>query len=107
MLDIKDILMGASTSTPELNDFAKLVAVELPASEIGCNDLANAIMNTAFNVKRDQRNYRAKYPHLCAFIKQGGDMCALSAKMTEVIDAGATAKYAESYRIVSAVFFGK
>ena len=107
MLEIKKVLLGANTCTPELNDFARLVAEELPGNEIDCRDLANAVMSVAFEVKRDQSDYHAKYPDLCSFIKQGGDMCALSAKITQVIDAGASAKYAESYRAVSAIFFGK
>lgn len=107
MLEIKKLLMGANTSTPALNDLAKLVAVELPGNDVACNDLATTIMNVAFEVKRDQSGYRAKYPSLCEFIAQGGDMCSLSAKITQIIDAGASAKYAESYRTISAIFFGK
>ena len=109
MLGTKDILMGANTSTPALNDFAKLVATELPAAdqEVDCNTLANTIMSAAFEAKRNSDAYRAAYPKLYGFITQGGDMCALSAKMVEVIDAGASKKYAESYRVISAIFFGK
>ena len=107
MLEIKKVLMGAKTKTPALNDFAKLVATKLPADGVDCQDLANCILHTALSVKSDYRDYGAKYSHLCEFVQQGGDMCILSARMVDVVDAGAPAKFAEDYRTTSRKFFGE
>ena len=104
MLGTKDILMGASTSTPELNDFARLIATELPTHEIGCQDLAQAVISAAFEAKNHRDSLRVAYPQLYGFIKEGGNMRLLSAKIVEVIEAGANATYAESYKAVSAIF---
>ena len=108
MLGTKDILMGADTGTPALDDFAKLVATELPAAEqVDCQNLAITIMNAALRVKNDRESCHEAYPQLYHFLKKGGNMMTLSAKMNEVIAARASKAYAENYQTVSKLFFGQ
>ena len=108
MLGTKDILMSADTGTPALNDFAKLVAIELPAAEqVDCQNLAIIIMNAALRVKNDHEACHEAYPQLYSFLNMGGSMMTLSAKMNEVIAARASKAYAENYRVVRNLFFGE
>ena len=106
MPGIKDVLLGAKTSTPALNEFAKLVANKLPQSEVGCRELACIATRAAIDVKHDPYAHRDNYPNLYDYVNEGGEMCALSARLTEVIDSGAPAKYAENYRVESKLYFG-
>ncbi|MBO4855391.1 hypothetical protein J5500_03245 [Candidatus Saccharibacteria bacterium] len=107
MLGIKEVLLGANTDAPALNEFAKLIADELPAGQVECQDLASTVLYAALQVKHDAGACRATYPQLHSFVVKGGDMQQLSAKITEVINAGADKKYAESYRAISAIYFGR
>lgn len=108
MLGTKDILMSADTGTPALNDFAKLVAIELPAAEqVDCQNLAITIMDTAFKVKNDREAYHEAYPQLYHFLETGGNMMTLSARISEVIAAEASEAYAKNYQAMSNLYFGK
>ncbi len=106
MLGIKDVLLGANTSTPALNEFAKLVADKLPQSEVGCRELACTVTRAAIGVKHDLYAHRDNYPNLYDYVNEGGEMCALSARLTEVIDSGAPSEYAKNYRAESKLYFG-
>ena len=108
MLGTKDILLGAHTCSPALNEFAKLVATKLPTDvkQIDCQDLAHIIMEHAREAQKHHEKYRTSHPQLYKFLDKGGNMCALSAKITEIIDAGATTSYAKDYREISRIYFG-
>lgn len=106
MLGIKDVLLGANTSTPALNEFAKLVADKLPQSEVGCRELACTVTRAAIDVKNDPHAQRDDYPNLYDYVNKGGEMCALSARLTEVIDSRAPAEYAKNYKVESKLYFG-
>ena len=106
MPGIKDVLLGAKTSTPALNEFAKLVADKLPQSEVGCRELACTVAHAAIGVKNDPYAHRGDCPNLYDYVNEGGEMCALSARLTEVIDSGAPAEYAKNYRVESKLYFG-
>ena len=110
MLEIQDILMGANTDSPALNDFAKLVAQLLPPRDLATADMAQIVLNAAFDVRKNVDDYATDYPHLCKFAKEQGDMCKLAAKLSTVLLDGAEGEnipYAKAYQVDSARFFGK
>lgn len=108
MKGTKEILIdGAKTDTPHLNDFARLVAKKLPETgQVDCQKLAMTIMDTAFKVKNDREAYHEAYPQLYRFLKTGGDMRTLSAKINDIIAAQDEA-YAQKYQPTSKLFFGE
>lgn len=110
MLEIQDILMGAKTNSPALNDFARLVAQLLPPRDLATADMAQIVMNAAFDVRKNVNNYATDYPNLCKFVKENGDMCKLSAKLSTVLAEGAEGEiipYVQAYQADSARFFGE
>lgn len=110
MLEIKDILMGAQTKLPELNDLCRLVASRLPYRDMAVRDMAQIVMFAGHDAKSDTSKYAAEYPRLCEYVEDGGDMCKLLAKVSSVMVKGAknseAEPYAEAYAAESVRFFG-
>ncbi|MCQ2568862.1 MAG: hypothetical protein MJ155_01065 [Candidatus Saccharibacteria bacterium] len=96
-MQIKDILMGAQTKLPELNDLCRLVASRLPYHDITAMDMALIVMFAGHDAKFDTSKYAAEYPRLSEYVEGGGDMSKLLAKVSSVIAKGATNSEAESY----------
>ena len=108
MLATREILIkGANTNNDALNELARLVANELPDTEqVDCQTLARVTSITAIRATLSCDAYSENYPHLYKFIKDGGNMQKLSAKMSEVIFAGgASGPYIKSYRSTCNIFF--
>lgn len=109
MLATREILIrGANTDNDALNELARLVAnEELPDTEqVDCLTLALAISVTAIRATLSCDAYSENYPNLYKFIKNGGNMQKLSAKMHEVISTGgASEPYIKSYRSTCNIFF--
>ena len=111
MLEIKDILMGASTDSPALNDYCRLVANRLPYRDVSIVEMAQMVLQLAFfEIKEISVKEAADYPDLSEYVKGGGDMCELSAKIYPVLEAGAKGTEVEpfvsSYETESIRYFG-
>lgn len=109
MLEIKDILMGAHSCEPALNDFCELVASRLPFRDLATAEMAQIVLDTSFDARRGVDSYCADYPHLRKFIDEGGDMCKLAAKLSTVLAQNASAEladFAKAYQTESVRFFG-
>jgi len=110
MLEIKDILMGAQTDSPALDDLCRLVADRLPYRDITASDMAQIVMFAGHGVKTGDDGHAADYPHLCKYLENGGDMCKLLAKVSSVLEKGAknseVEPYAQAYKVESILFFG-
>lgn len=108
MLATREILIkGANTDNDALNELARLVANELPDTEqIDCLALAHTTSVTAIRATLSCNDYSEKCPHLYGYIRDGGGMQELSAKMHEVISAGgADESYIKSFRSTCSIFF--
>lgn len=110
MLEIKDILMGAQTKLPALDDLCRLVADRLPYRDMAVRDMAQIVMFAGHDAKTNTSAFAAEYPHLCEYVESGGDMCKLLAKVASAVMKGAkdseVEPYAQAYAAESVRFFG-
>jgi len=108
---LKGLLQSLHTEVFALNDFAALVAEELPSGELAPDDLAQTTTYTALTVTENADDYADTYPHLVHFLRTQGDMCHLAACLSEAMEAKATdpeiLDFAETYSDISQIFFGK
>lgn len=110
MLEIKDILMGAQTDSPALDDLCRLVADRLPYRDMAVRDMAQIVMFAGRDAKTNTSAFATEYPHLCEYVERGGDMCKLLAKVASAVMKGAknseVEPYAQAYKVESMLFFG-
>lgn len=111
MLEIKDILMGADTDSPALNDYCRLVANRLPYRDVSTAEMAQMVLQLAFfDIKKIVTTEGAEYPNLSEYVNEGGSMRLLSAKIYPVLEEGARGSEVEpfvsAYKTESVRFFG-
>ncbi|MDO4219931.1 MAG: hypothetical protein Q4D22_01740 [Candidatus Saccharibacteria bacterium] len=112
MLEIKDILMGANSDSPALNDFARLVAQLLPYRDLAAADMAQIILNATFDVRNHANDYAEEYPNLYNFVRKDGGkhMCQLAASIPTILTEKATdetSSFIQAYQVESIRFFGE
>jgi len=86
MLGAKGILMGANSQSPALNDFAKLVAMRID-DNFSCREVAVAVMETSFALKRGELTAGDEYAALRAYIADGGNMYQFAAQIAPIPSA--------------------
>ncbi len=107
---LKKVLECACTDFCALNDFASLIAEQLPAHKLAEDDLAQIVAFCALDVQNNPGNYDVIHPILVEFVQSDGDICALSANLPEVLHQSNDEDiidFADTYEEVSQKFFGK
>ncbi len=112
MLEVRDILMRAHSDSRTLNDYAQLVAQQLPEHSLSASELAQTVLRITLDVRHSLEDYAESYPALYDFARRdnGRQLCQLAACLPLILQPEAntaTASFIQSYADESCRYFGR